>query len=936
MTNNKSIYIKSIEAADLHNHMVRGTEIDAEFSGAIPFSLELIQLKKQPGFKTFKKKPSERDLTNDLINIKFRHNVSSGDDLVSEILPKKIVEVKAKRKANKAKLKVEKNKEKVDGKKVAKLEKSITSAREYIAKLIKQIRDIREELIKPQELHNFEKWKTVNSEELRKNLYTKGFTIRTVNEKTGEITDVKYVIYKRSSSKSRKGEVLAIRQKFYSKMIKWSRMGLKLKENMEIDLAGLLAYESLVGSSLEKLLTIESKNILIVSDVKSKFNELCNVVKTGKDGFLDSFTDENAEVVNELFDGESLLQSDYFDEGQSMMLLRNHMFKSAAFNTNIQQFLQDNCPKGIEYDEWEIDSMFEGEKLLAKNVHLICTPSSLKALKFSHVFKGEGKEKQMWNHWKNLIDSEGSAFGVCKEEHESKHNIFNDGNSMNVTSYQMLNSLPIKNKETMEKLASFEVDYIGELKNNDDFFAEHIRKTANKMNSNEMLADVFEQNKEIADNKLFRDFRKSEIHSYVKKVKKGKIKLAGADYVVLLGNPMEFLQHAIGRLDVTNGVINNDTELALTGNQIYTKLFEDGKELVGFRNPHTSPSNVLVAKNTYINDIDTYFNLSKNIVVVNSVKHNILNKLSGADFDSDSMLLIDNMEDLLPLALECQKYPVCINGIIPEKRPYKLNKEDMFVIDNQLAESQKLIGKTVNSGQFAMSVYWDQLTNGATEKELEGLMKKIDVATVLSGVCIDLAKKLYEINIGKEIRNIESYSKQYIRRVKHEYEDKHGKVKKSSRQVKPQFWVVVSKSETIGDRVTSYDCPMDYLYDIMDNLPPSTRKTKNVEFENLLVKYDYKKSDDKQEKKMLEIVEKIYTSINGVYASSRTDKDKDILVSNMINNCNLRIEKLTVRPATMYATLSHMIKNKSSNATKLMNTLYTTQKDTFLAAFKNK
>jgi hypothetical protein len=212
---------------------------------------------------------------------------------------------------------------------------------------------------------------------LREYLYINGFTLRTVNEKTGEIKEVEYVVYKRSSSKSRSGQCLFIKKSLHKEMINWSRMYLPFQKDMDVDYASLLAYESLVGSSLEDTIVINPNNMLIVDDVDSKFNQVCNVVRKGAE-FLESVT-ENVTVSNSLFDGESLLDSKYYVEGQAMMLLRNHMFKSAAFNTNIQQFLMDNCPEGIEYDEWQIENMF-GEKMFAKDIDSIITPSSLKAL----------------------------------------------------------------------------------------------------------------------------------------------------------------------------------------------------------------------------------------------------------------------------------------------------------------------------------------------------------------------------------------------------------------------------------------------------------------------------------------------------------------------------------------------------------------------------
>lgn len=875
---NKAIYIRSIEASDIHNHLVRGTEIKAEYAGMIPFSLESIKLLKS-GLKAKPVKTDGKHQSDDMINVKFKQKVNSGSQLIKH-LNEKI-----------AKLDAEIKECKDDDKKEDK--------EDYKGKLEAFIKVIESEI-------KTDKWKEVSSDKLREDLYKNGFTIN----------GVKYEVYKRSSAKSRKGEVLFIKSILKDEMIGWSRMYLPFKDNMEIDYPSLLAYESLVGSSLESLLVIDPDKILIVDDVDSKFDQLCNVVRKGKNGLVSK--EDNVEVSNSLFDGESLLDTKHFENAKGMKLLRSHMFKSCSFNTDIQAYLKANCPTGINYDEWEIENMF-GDTMLASTIELIITPSSLKALKFSHVLEGEDKEKQMFNYWKELVKEEGMTFGVCKEEKPSKLQCDEDGKVLQQMSYQMLNSMQME-PEQMEALSIIEVNYVEQLKNNDSVFIEHIRKAANDQNSNMMYVTLFETNKDIVNTKIFRDFRKVEISSYVSHIKKGKIRV-NADYVVLLGNPMEFLQHAIGKFDV------NKSELALSDNEIYTTLFDFKKELVGFRNPHTSPSNVLVAKNTYVKDIETYFNLTDNIVCVNAVKFALQDKLSGCDYDSDTCLLVDS-ELIHTLATDCEKYLVDINKVIPEPRKYKLNLMDMAFIDNKLSESSKFIGQVVNLGQFCMSAYYDQLANGKSADDLEELFEKVSIMTVLSGICIDLAKKFYEINIDKEIRIVEKYVNQYSRTVEVEK-----KGKKVTKKAKPQFWKYISKSKTIKDRVTTYDCPMDMLYEIMTGLKYATKHT-DMDFLDLLIKKDIRKGNHKQEYKIVDIVEELCTELNGIHAKKMSDEERNILVDTKIKHYTYKVEKLSVKPDTMYAMLVHMVKNKSNNSTKLMNVLYTTQRETFLEAFK--
>lgn len=841
--------------------MFRGREFEVKYIGMIPSSLELNKLI-SVGLKTNPKKTSGKLLSTDVINIKFKQKVNSGKNLIKKLNDK-----------------------------IVKLDESKS---EYIQKLNEFIELIESEA-------NEDKWKEVSNNDLRKKLYSDGFTYN----------GVEYVVYKRSSAKSRIGQCLFIKKELYEPMIKWSRMGIEFRNRPKedgIDFPSLLAYESLVGSSIESAVKINPNNILMIEDVESVFTRTANVVRTGSNGYLYSFK-EGATIKNSLFDGEALLDVSYFPTGKSMMLLRNHMFKSAAFNCNIQQFLKDNCPAEINYDEWQIPSMFKNEKMFAKDIHLITTPSSLKALKFSKVL---GSELKMWRHWKKVVIQDGCIFGVCKSEKKSKQGYDSEGKIVQQTSYQMLNSLPMT-KNDVEKFTELENHFIDKLKNDDEFFVSHIRQNANDINCNEMFADLYDINSDIVHTKLFRKFRKEIVSGHVTHIKNGKVRLRG-DYCVMLGNPMEFLYHAIGKINTEDPEVK-----ALYYNEIYTKMFEE-TEVTGFRNPHTSPNNVLLSKNKKVEAIDTYFNLTQNIVCVNAIKFPLQDILSGCDYDSDTVLLIED-ERLLSITKGLfEKYDVCINQVNSSKKHYTVCNNDMAVIDGELSNSQKYIGRTVNVGQLCMSRYWDLLHKGKTELELTELMKKIDVVTVLSGICIDLAKKMFDVNINKEIEHI----------------CQTDELKKE----KPLFWKYVSQD---GNIVTEkYECPMDFLYEEMSNKDPADYR-KDIPFENFLIQCGTKGSAYEQEQKIFNYVESMVVKINNTYASNNlNDEEKDRRVDDAIKYCKFFVDKLKINKETMYSILikitsSGIQKSKKEKiASRLLDILHSTQKPLFLEAFSRK
>lgn len=862
MKENKQVYILSLEASDIFSHIHRGTNIKYDYCGMIPYSLELIKLKKE-GFKTKLIKSRGKEISNDIINVKFNQKVKSWYEL-RQIL-------------NETK-------------------KNNLNNKKYVNKIDEFLKVIDSD-------KNNGNWNEINVNELRKNLYTNGFKIKYTNPKTKKVKETEYVVYKRSSSKSRTGQCLFIKKSLYSKMIKWSRMDLPLKKNTKIDLAGLLAYESLVGSSLEEVIKIDPTKILMVSDVNSKFNLVSNVVRKGKDEFLDSFK-EKKEVCNSLFDGESLLDKKYFEDGIAMKLLRNHMFKSAAFNTNIQEFLKDNCPKGIEYEDWKINDLF-GNKIHAINIEMICTPSSLKAFKFSKVI---GNDYDMWEYWKNKVKEEGSLFGVCKHDKCSKFGEDEHGNILQQTSYQMINCLPIIQNDIKELIGT-EKEYIERLKNDDEFFIKKVEESANLINSNEMLSTLYKRNNKIIHTKLFRKFRKDFIWNHMNHAKKGKIKLKG-DYCVMLGNPMEFLYHAVGQLD-----IQYPSSISLKYNEIYTTLFNFNKKLVGFRNPNTSPSNVLVAENTYNEDIDTYFNLTNNIVCVNAIDFPIQDILSGCDYDSDTLLLFDD-EKLLELGKKCfENYLICINDIEGQKKEYRLNKHDMYEIDNQLSTSQRNIGKVVNLGQLCMSTYWDLINNGDCGEHVDELLKKVDVMTILSGIAIDMAKKFYEIDIDKEIYNVAN----------------NEQLKK--RRKKPDFWRYVSQSKTIKNRVTSYNCPMDMLIQGLDEISKAIPKG-NIRIEEIIDEIDTSNANYKQFDKIIKKITDMDNEIKNENAKYIDKDEKFSHIEDITKDIIEYINKLKISNDTLHLIIKY-VSNTDINTLRMFNILFQTNREEFINSFKN-
>ena len=138
---------------------------------------------------------------------------------------------------------------------------------------------------------------------------------------------------------------------------------------------------------------------------------------------------------------------------------------------------------------------------------------------------------------------------------------------------------------------------------------------------NDVVYQILGINDEFANTKIFWEFKKDSLHSFISELKLGHV-IVNGNYSVMAGNVVELLNHIIGKF--------NGKSILGIGN-IHSKRFEYGKKLLGCRSPHTSTGNILLVKNVEDKLIDKYFNFTTEIVAINSIGENILQRLSGAD-----------------------------------------------------------------------------------------------------------------------------------------------------------------------------------------------------------------------------------------------------------------------------------------------------------------
>lgn len=459
----------------------------------------------------------------------------------------------------------------------------------------------------------------------------------------------KYVQFMRSPGKAREGAILFIKEGMLKDFLLWARMGIDFEQiKGQVDIAGLKAAESLILSEIKETITIKSNEILLIPDVKVPYKipkGKASITEMGTDGMAStSDNEEETEIVNDIFDGQSLLVPEYYHDGKSMLLLRNRFFKSAAFAFDVQRWFRDNKITDVS----QLNGYTLAERV--EDIKLITTPNSLKFMKqkkhLSFADNVEDLEFATYKYWLDHIKEDNFAFGVVKNEYASG---FVKGYN-----YQVDNSLDLS-KDDIRVLLSYEYNRIQKAKNENDYFVyEFLEKKKHKYKNDEhfkkykfdnCVCELYKINPDVQYTKFFRDYKNNMLGTdYKKLLKQGKYKLEDSDYCVVCSNPFEMIQHACK-------VKQSEWIRIHHGKEAYCQYYPNKQDLIATRSPHIYSGNVVCLHNTHHKWFDDYMKLSDNIVVINSIESDIMDRCNSMDFDSDTVLLSSN-----PILVEQAKY----------------------------------------------------------------------------------------------------------------------------------------------------------------------------------------------------------------------------------------------------------------------------------------
>lgn len=641
---------------------------------------------------------------------------------------------------------------------------------------------------------------------------------------------------------------------------------------------------------------------MLIDDYNSIFRE--DVIETHNEKGWLTTSEKNCEISNNIWDGQSLIDISLLGSYScyGMVLLRNLMFKSCCFNCNIQQWFKDNHITDIS----QLNGKTWAKRI--EDVKLITTPSSIKYLKFDSL-----------DNWLRHIYPH---FGVVK--HDKKTPFF--GGKLVQTHYQLINTLQLS-KEEMKEFLQESLDFAQQLRDNPAVVRYYIKYpdidkleplSKPMLNKTDVVYNLMCINDNFTKTKYYQSFLHDLLASYYKNLKNGHVYVNG-NYSTLLGNPIEMLQQAIGQFQ-------GESQIGV-GN-IHNIRFEYNKTLLGSRSPHVTMGNLWLATNQENKLIDHYFNLTEEIVCINSIGENILQRLSGADFDSDTVLLTDNPILIKAAKRNYQQFKTPTSFVSAKRITRYYTPEEQADLD--IRTSVNKIGEIINLSQELNSLLWDKLYAGSSYEDIKELYYDICQLDVMSGIEIDKAKKEFDIDNGKELNKMRE-------KYKHELIDDYGRKKT------PHFFSHISKQKGYYNpekkNYCKYNTSMDYLQTIVNGFRIRNPYKKDwLPFAAILNKSKFRTSDvnQKQINRIYGILKKYVSGRKNIFQSEMEKEDKQTKHHLLYENLLTDIEEESIGFSTLFRLLSSL-ESKENTAIKniLLQVLYLGRNKSFHKAIIN-
>lgn len=535
----------------------------------------------------------------------------------------------------------------------------------------------------------------------------KGFSIRLIDERTGEIlSEKKYTYFLSTSASIKKNEVFYIDEEYAKKMECLVDNGHNPKEFVP---AKLSAYRALTMSASNPV--TNTPNVLVVNDVETKFKTSVLEMDGSKQEEPIRTRIDDYEMTLNCSDGcgyidpkfakvwASDLHLDYVPSG---FITRNAFCKGVLMQFPYKEFCETKNLNPIVKDIW-------GKEWNINEVDVVLTTSMLK---LANCYDS-------WEHyWDNCIKNH-YTFSVTKYTPK----VLDVERS---TNYQFIQSLNL----TDEEIKSFikpTIDEIKEIKGYDTRKALAFLRGMSLNEDSEVLRNDFTTALMINPTLIHEPSIRSQINSMIKKkiaeLKKGVVKVKG-NYQTITIDPIILAENIFGL----------ESKGLLKPNELHSKFWQDRqiKEVAVARAPMVSMSNLAVVNIAYNEEANYWYRYLDQMIVLNGWD-SLCTRESGADLDGDSFFttsneyMIKGIRETLPV--------VCIQNSAPKKL--------CSITDFQASDYALINSKVENVGVItnrATAIQNVQSKFPMYSKEWEELEYRIQACIMKSQDSIDVAK----------------------------------------------------------------------------------------------------------------------------------------------------------------------------------------------------
>lgn len=329
-------------------------------------------------------------------------------------------------------------------------------------------------------------------------------------------------------------------------------------------------------------------------------------------------------------------------------------------------------------------------------------------------------------------------------------------------------------------------------------------------------------------------------------------------------------------------------------------------------------------------------------------------------------MLVTNQKEIVECSKICyENYPTVVNALKESGISYQNTKTDYANMDNKFSGSQMGIGWSSNLAQLAMTYYW---TEKAKENPDEDLMKELydnfTILAVLAQLVIDSCKRSYEIDGEDEIKRISQLPCMSLTKTIEYDDDKFKTIKcdfpgfmRYTREIphtkdgKELSYETVSKNKNKLRRRINLDleCPMNWLEEWLDKIQ-NISSTNTVPTKDFFIKMQGR-PNDKQMSAIMSLVKEYDDCVKS--SNVNLPKTDDEYVFTIVEKANAILEKLQAINVRNILTINRLIEvalglsseigvshrrkyNPAKYTRKLLNLLYKTNKDRFLANFIGK